>query len=162
MNATRHGLLAKNILLSTDYADTFAALLHQHLDKFQPTDDLQHAAVEEMTVCMWRLRRTWAVETGLLNYCLGKEKEIDPDGPYMLSAAFSTLSRSTELALIDRYENRFHRMYARAFKNFMLLRDMPELPNEPTDLVDNLVDPPIAELPNEPTEEPEIDQPADS
>src|SRR5271154_3959208 len=67
MNATRHGLLAKNILLDDESKETFAMVLNQHLAKFDPADDVERNTVEEMAASAWRMRRGWAIETALFN-----------------------------------------------------------------------------------------------
>jgi len=127
-NAIRHGLLANCVVLRTEPRESFEALLNQYVERFTPLDDVEFGMIEEMAACYWRLRRGWAIETELLNTGIQKQ----PPGSELtrLAASFSELAVSPQLALLNRYEARLHRMYQRALKNLLLLREA-KLPNEP-------------------------------
>ncbi len=139
-NSLRHGLLAKCILLDNECRDTFQIVHQYHIEKFNPADDVEHSAVEEMVAAAWRLRRLWTIETALFDNKIGKR--TDPTSRDRMAAAFSELAAGNELNLLDRYEARLHRAYQRALSNFLALRefDSAPLPNEP-----NAEDEPIAE-----------------
>src|ERR1035441_168514 len=62
-NALRHGLLASCLVLDTESPEAFQALLDFHIERLKPADGLELGIVEEMAASMWRLRRSWAVET---------------------------------------------------------------------------------------------------
>jgi hypothetical protein len=136
-NSTRHGLLAKCILIEGEGAETFALLHQQYIDRINPTDGIEISLVEELAATVWRQRRLWCIETDLLNEAARKY----PGAGDRITRAFSDLSRGPELALIDRYESRLHRMFQRTLKNIQMVRqidpptentgELTQLPNEP-------------------------------
>jgi hypothetical protein len=165
LNAIRHGLLAKCVVLRTESRENFDILLAQHIDRYRPADDVELSVVEEMASVFWRLRRTWAIETRLHDDAINAREPGDEIG--RLAGAFTDLASSPQLALLHRYEARLHHIRQRAFKIIHILRNTPPLPNEPT------FDPPSPapapappgklappELPNEPTFAPASPTPA--
>lgn len=133
INALRHGLLSQCIVLENESEEHFDALLQQHANKFQPLDDVEQCAIEDMTAANWRLRRLWSIEATLFDEAVDKNPK--PTERSRLAAAFSDLTATRELDLIDRYEARLHKMYQRALLNLVVLRRMDEnslLPNEPS------------------------------
>jgi hypothetical protein len=145
-NSTRHGMLARCILIEGEGADTFALLHQQYIDRINPTDGIEISLVEELAATVWRQRRLWRLETDLINEAARKHT-----GPGdRITGAFSALSRGPELHLIDRYESRLQRSFQRTLKNLQLLREI-ERPDDPE----------IAELPNEPrSEQPPVESEA--
>ena len=130
-NALRHGLLAGQVILEGESREAFEENLTDLVQRFQPADEVAYSFIEEMAVCHWRIRRTWAIEAHML------QKQVDltdlqpgDDGIGCLTDAFETYAASPALAVIHRYETRLHRMYRRALKNLLLLRTL-ELPKEP-------------------------------
>ena len=65
LNAIRHGLLAKCVVLTNESRENFDILLDQHIDRYRPADDVEISVVEEMASAFWRMRRVWAIETRL-------------------------------------------------------------------------------------------------
>ena len=112
-NALRHGLLAKQVVLSNEASGYFDCVIAQHIRRFGPADGVELGMIEEMAAAFWRLRRAWAIETSLMD-----------------QGVVSTLAASPQLALLHRYEARLHRMYKRAMNTFLLLHKT-KLPNEP-------------------------------
>jgi hypothetical protein len=127
-NALRHGLLAEQVVLDCEGREAFEDLLTDHVHRFQPTDEVEYALIEEMAVCHWRIRRTWAIEARMLQDHV--DDQIEGDGIGRLTRAFHMQAASPTLAVIHRYETRLHGMYQRALKNLLLLRTL-ELPKEP-------------------------------
>jgi hypothetical protein len=143
MNALRHGLLSKCVLLPGEKKEVFDLLLNQYLAKLEPADGPEHSAVEEMVACIWRQRRLWAIETRLLTNAAAKHTETD-DTLDRIAAGFSDLAKGPELNLIHRYDGRLHRMHQRALQNLFLLSDSePDQPKQD--------DQPNLDLPAQPT-----------
>ena len=129
-NATRHGLLARCIVMDQESLGSFEALWLQHLDSLQPVGGVELGMVEEMVASYWRMRRAWAIETRLLEDAANiQEGESDPLG--RIAAAFTTLAAAPALALMHRYETRLHLVYQRSLHNLLLLRALA-VPNEPS------------------------------
>ena len=135
MNAVRHGLLAKCIVLEKESRDGFDAILNGFIERFGPVDEVELGLVEEMLTAFWRQRRAWAIETRTLDEALDQQP---PGGDAIsgLRSAFSSTAKDN-LELIHRYETRLHRIFQRALRNLMLMRspvmlpDIYEMPNEP-------------------------------
>lgn len=121
LNALRHGLLAKGVVLKNESEDVFAGLVGQLALKLKPADDAEQSAIEEMASSVWRLRRLWAIEKRLLDK--GVARSTQTDEADRIAEAFVALSAGPELHLLDRYESRVHRMYQRALHNFLILRE---------------------------------------
>ena len=136
LNALRHGLLAKNVVLNNESEELFTALLSKHIIKFDPADDVEQCAVDEMVASVWRMRRLWAIEKSLFQKAT--EKRTGNDELERLSSAFSDLAATPELQLLDRYEARLHRMYQRSLYNFLILRefDLPDSQFDPAGSAD--------------------------
>ncbi|MBV8071166.1 MAG: hypothetical protein JO270_14755, partial [Acidobacteriaceae bacterium] len=66
LNAMRHGLLAKCIVLSNETPADFQQLVAFHEERFGPLDPVEFGMIEEMAASYWRLRRAWAIENQLL------------------------------------------------------------------------------------------------
>ena len=159
MNAVRHGLLARCVVLDNESRDCFDQVVTQYLDCFRPANDVELGMIEEMIAAFWRQRRAWAIETSLMDTAISKE----PGGDELIriAAAYTSLSQQPQSALISRYEARLHRMFQHALNNLLLVRTIArpnepgasiELPNEPDVRVELLNDPGVRaiEPPNEP------------
>jgi len=129
-NATRHGLLARCIVMEKESLGSFEALWLQHLDSLQPVGGVELGMVEEMVAAYWRMRRAWAIETRMLEDAANVH-EGAPDSLGSIASAFATLAASPALALMHRYETRLHLVYQRSLHNLLLLRTLA-VPNEPS------------------------------
>ena len=119
-NATRHGLLARCVVMQNESRTAFDALLAQHLDRLQPADGVEFGFIEEMVSSYWRMRRAWGLETRIFE----NHAKAQPPGDEIdrMAAAFTDLAASPALNLMHRYETRLHCMYQRALHNLLLLR----------------------------------------
>jgi hypothetical protein len=131
-NATRHGLLAAQILIGNESAENFKTLCDIIVRRFEPVDGFEYSLVEELAASYWRLRRAWALETEMFENAM--EKQTARRQLARMDAAFGELASQPKLPLLYRYEGRLHLMYQRALKNLLLLRGLPprpDLPNKP-------------------------------
>jgi hypothetical protein len=134
-NSTRHGLLARTILVEGEDPETFALLHQQYIDRINPTDGIEITLVEDLAATVWRQRRLCCIETNLLTEAA--RKQVGPGDP--IAGGFSELCRGPELALLARYETSLKRSFDRTMKNIQLLRQIErsadaeqvELANEP-------------------------------
>jgi hypothetical protein len=138
LNALRHGLVAKTLVLSNESTERFQSLLAAYLERFSPIDDFETDLVEQMVAAKWRQRRLWGLETALLDHEMDfQEKEIDKkykrtDEETRVALAFKSLAdNSNSLHLITRYETRLHRQYEKAFEQLMAARSA-KIPIEPS------------------------------
>ena len=68
MNAMKHGLLAEQVTVRGEDPVEFAGVLESLIDEFQPQGPLEEQLVERVAACMWRLRRLYRVEAGILTH----------------------------------------------------------------------------------------------
>jgi len=78
LNALRHGLLSKVLVLSTESQEKFDQLLNVYLEKFQPHDGVETNLVYEMVAAKWRQQRVWMNETTALELEMD-DQQIDID-----------------------------------------------------------------------------------
>ena len=69
-NALKHGLLAKEVVISlgegTEDPEEFNSLLDDLKEQFSPVGTLEEMLVEKIAVSYWRLRRVYRYEVGLI------------------------------------------------------------------------------------------------
>ena len=123
VNALRHSLTAKTIVLSNESQTKFDELLESFIRKFQPHDEVELELVTEMVAARWRLRRIWVIQTAGLDHQMDKmEAELSEKfalltEPTRLSLAFTTMANQEKsLQLLLRYETTYSRAFDRAQK----------------------------------------------
>ncbi len=129
-NAVRHGLLAQNTVLRDESQEAFADLFNHYVQSFDPQHPIEMDMIEELSSAYWRMRRLWAIETTLMNEQLALQPSND--AITRIAGSFSTLSDTNKFAVLNRYESRLHRIYQRALKNLLAIREKQKLPSEPT------------------------------
>jgi hypothetical protein len=67
-NATKHGLLAEEVIVREEDPIEFAGVLENLVDELQPQGPLEEQLIERVAACMWRLRRLYRVEVEIFNY----------------------------------------------------------------------------------------------
>ncbi|HZU27814.1 MAG TPA: hypothetical protein VFA04_19945 [Bryobacteraceae bacterium] len=141
-NAIKHGLLSEIIVLPTEPAERFLQLSTELEDEFHPSTPFQRLQVESIAACAWRIRRVWALEktaykyeAGLMGPC-----QLPPDEKtYRSFRAMADFTRALEL--LSRYESRYERQMARAYKTLMDY-DPENAPNEPNPEIEHQTDDP--------------------
>jgi len=147
LNAIRHGLCAKCIVVEGESRENFLTLLQQHVHHLRPANQVEFGTIEEMCTAYWRLRRAWPLETSLFD----KQMARQPDRGMMdrMIVAFDAMATSHSLALLQRYETRDHLMYQRSLGALITLRTIAppneEFPNEPSPISEH--SPPAAQQP---------------
>ena len=67
LNALRHGLLARDVVLPEEDADAFEDLFNQVRANFSPVGPIEEFLVNRVVNAMWRLHRLARAETALLH-----------------------------------------------------------------------------------------------
>ncbi len=130
MNALRHGMTSKLLVLSVERDEVYKELERDYVNRFRPVDGVERDLVDDMIVARWHHQRMLLVETGLfeLEMARGKAEELDKDFPGLndqgrLAYAFAHLSDFCDgTSLINRYHSHWSRTYDRAIKNLAKLR----------------------------------------
>src|SRR5271157_3584847 len=129
LNAIRHGLSARTIVLGNESRERYDAILNEYIEEFQPESAAEKDAVEELAFAKWQLRRYLGVETAILDLQMDKQAPqialdfTQIDEMTRLAIAFQTLAdHSNALQLLDRYSSKMRRLYDRAFQHLLDLR----------------------------------------
>ncbi len=124
MNAMKHGLLAEQVVVRGEDPVEFAGVLESLIGEFQPQGPLEEQLVERVAACMWRLRRLYRVEAGILTYeALTIEldrakKEARSYEEYVDEYSFES---SEEMRITD--EERYNQAMERIEKTARLLKE---------------------------------------
>src|SRR3974377_2347583 len=68
LNALRHGVLARDVVLPGEDADAFEDLWNQVRANFSPVGPIEEFLVDRVVNSMWRLRRLVRAETALFHW----------------------------------------------------------------------------------------------
>ncbi len=66
LNALKHGLRAKDIVLPSEDEQEFVDLRRALITELGPEGSLEEQIAERIVVCLWRLRRVYPIEAGIL------------------------------------------------------------------------------------------------
>ncbi len=75
MNALRHGLTGKALVLTNESESQFNALMQSYIDRFQPEDDVEMDLIDQIVAAQWRLRRIWCMQTAALDLKMDHQEE---------------------------------------------------------------------------------------
>ena len=132
MNALRHGLTSKTLVLWNESPAKFDQLLQMYLEKFQPQDGVEMNLVDEMVAARWRQQRVWVVQTSALNLRMDKlEDKVESEADRLTLAFTAMANQEKTLELLMRYETSYSRMHDRAMKTLHRLRQEQDLRNDP-------------------------------
>ncbi len=65
LNALKHGLRAKDIVLPSEDKQEFDSLRRALITELGPEGPLEEQLAERIVVCLWRLRRVYPIEAGI-------------------------------------------------------------------------------------------------
>ena len=119
----RHGLLSKCVVVENESKELFDLVMTQHMELFNPRNDVERGMIEDIACAYWRLRRVMAIETSMLN--TGVRKQDPVSELERLEMAFAGLAETSKFNVLNRYEARLQRTYQRALRNLATLRQNP-------------------------------------
>ena len=67
MNAVRHGLTAKTLVLQNEDPAQFKELMDDYTAYLRPTNPVERDLVSDIISARWRLRRMWSYETAMID-----------------------------------------------------------------------------------------------
>ena len=87
LNALKHGMLSKDLLIDGEDEKDFKKLLDGLLDTHQPTTATEIILVEKMAIALWKMKRLQRIETARIHASmvsgisgpLNRGRDIDPD-----------------------------------------------------------------------------------
>jgi hypothetical protein len=142
-NAMRHGLLARNVLLSNEDPKAFEMFFYLFIERFKPVNDIEMSMIEDMTAAQWRLHRGIAMEKSILESGIAARPGKSPIE--QITGAWCDPMNQVSLTRLERYQTRLQNMYQRALRGLQLMRKIPVNPDPPPEPA------PVAPVPNEPS-----------
>jgi hypothetical protein len=119
---SRHGLLARTLVIEGESRDRFIELLVSLQEEFEPATPTECALVENMVAARWRQLRLWSVESASLQQELTSQAESNAHLATTTRAGIAYRSLSEHTERFNRYETRFDRQYDRAVERLFKLR----------------------------------------
>jgi hypothetical protein len=115
----------RSLVLANESPEAWDQHLADHIQRYQPTSDLEREMVEDIAFCRWRLIRMRTIDTALWDIRM-EEQSRDiadtyrrPTEPVRLAHAFST---DDTFRSAGRYEAHLRRSYNRAIRDLEQLR----------------------------------------
>jgi hypothetical protein len=161
-NARRHGILATHICLNQADEDVFNRILEQYVNRFQPRDQAEYDAVEEIVYYKFQMRQAWMQQASTVAMQMTIDKEFvdatwasPSDIDRRVLALTASIKDGNTIALLQRYSRTLSTQADRAIKSLIELQKqrIPPPPAAPEMAAD---EPEGAPLLNEPN--PEIEQ----
>jgi hypothetical protein len=118
LNALKHGLAGKTVVLPGEDDAEFAALEADLAARFAPEGELEREAVREMAAALWRLGRAPRAEVAAL--VANADEDEFAEAP--LAATLGAPGAIDILLRISRYEGQIRRSYERARDRLVMLR----------------------------------------
>jgi hypothetical protein len=128
MNALKHGLTARTVVLSNENGDEYTVLLESYIDDLQPSGPVQMDLVVEMVNAKWQQRRLSNIESELFEQYMEKSRKASHpaydshNATVEHTAAFRIMAESTSLTMLNRMKSRLERTYSRALNDLLRLR----------------------------------------
>jgi len=128
-NAIKHGLTAKNVVLTIDDQDAFNEMQKSFYDRFQPADDAEWYMVEEIGTITWKIRQAWSIQQNMYQIQMTVSentngKENYEEVPVDIRRAFLEADQSGNKGLenIRRHEDRLYRQRDRVINQLRKLQ----------------------------------------
>jgi hypothetical protein len=128
MNALKHGLTARTVVLCNEDHSLFEQLQQNYIDALQPTTAFELDLIQHMAVDQWRIRRAWAIETAITDADMienrHKDETENPELDQDLRLGLTHKRVAKDLNSVHLSEARFARSYDRALTQFLRLRKL--------------------------------------
>lgn len=116
MNAVKHGILAKQLIISEDESRPFNKLAKKLIAELQPQTSLEMILAEQVVVNYWRLLRCMKLENELLAYA--GEPKFSFDNPKFIVSFSDYVSRNTTFDTLTRYNSTILRSFYRSLREY--------------------------------------------
>lgn len=119
-------LAARSVLLPSEDARHFDALLQSLIAEFEPQSDVELLCLEEMAVAKWKMRRLWNLESTAVQLELdaraaaGSSPLENPDPSANLCFAWNGVEK--QLSGFALHDIRAQRQYTRALNHLQAIR----------------------------------------
>jgi hypothetical protein len=158
LNAVKHGLGAKRIVLANEAPEKFDRLLNIFFERFQPIDDVERELVIDVVIAKWRHRRACCIEAAMVDQQLAKDRP-QQDLDYSLltedircALAYQAVERESGfISAVNRQTARVYREFRYAMKLLLEIQANRPAPAAPQNTGPNEGN----EVPGEPPSVPE-------
>jgi hypothetical protein len=140
MNAVRHGLTGKTLVLCNESQAQFDALIQRYIRKFQPQDEVDMELIDDLVAARWRLQRVRLMQAAALDLEMDRQADeieasfVNIDEPTRATLALTKLANTEKtLQLLHRYETTYTRQYNRTL-NLLESKRETELRNDPKNI----------------------------
>ena len=107
MNALRHGLATKQVIVLNEKVEDFDAFHAEMRAALDPADGLEEQLVERIVLCAWRLRRACRAEAGFVANSVRQYRHPESANDSVL------LGEYDKIMLLSRYESSVERAFHR-------------------------------------------------
>ena len=128
LNATKHGLRAKEILLPDEEPEQFLALCNDLADQYCPQGILELTIVKRIAECLWRINRAARIESAVFSEQLNDSMMTILAKGSPLGFAFGMINGSGQLNTLLRYEAAIERSLFRNVRELQRLQEMRAMP----------------------------------
>jgi hypothetical protein len=137
MNAVRHGLTGKTLVLCNESQAQYDALTQRYIEKFHPQDEVDMELIDDLVAARWRLQRVRLMQAAALDLEMDRQADeieasfVNIDEPTRATLALTKLANTERtLQLLHRYETTYTRQYHRTLK-LLESKQETELRNDP-------------------------------
>ncbi len=135
LNAVKHGLLSKQIIINPQESRPFNKLAKQLLAELQPTTAIEMIMAEQVILQYWRLQRFMKIENELFLYA-GESKFSFGDARFVVAFA-EFLDRNPSFDVLSRYNASILRGFYKAlheYRNIKRASNLSKTGEIPNDL----------------------------
>lgn len=132
LNARRHELAAKSLVLNAEEQADFDRMLDAYAEQLQPENEIEADLVEQMAAAKWRERRCWLHQKSLLEHNVAYMASYlrgNLSDAARFALALKADGDSSRFQLLQRYESMHTRTWRRAWRDLLEIR---KLQNEPS------------------------------
>ncbi len=127
LNATKHGLWSRDIVLATEDPRAWEAFREGLLRELAPATPAARELVEELAAARWRLDRVLNIETALINGEIERLRAAgEQEGPNLLAGAYRNLHDAGVLRHVHRQQARLRRIVDQLTQEWAALTPEPE------------------------------------
>ena len=118
-NSLKHGLTAKDILIKGESREAYEELLEGLWDELKPEGALEIQLFEQITYCLWRLRRVPVAEKAIADDITGLSNNVH------IIKWPQIFKNSNSFDSIQKYEVRIRNQLFKLMKMFSEMRGVP-------------------------------------
>jgi hypothetical protein len=123
LNAVKHGLGAKRIVLANENFAEFERLMDMFMTRFQPVDGVEYELIADVVVAKWRHRRACGIEAAAVDLQLEKDRAqqdrdyIELSEDIRCALAYQAVERDTGfISAMNRHGARIYREFHNGMK----------------------------------------------